>query len=370
IGTSFGKFVKVKFSDNPYENEYDGFCIELYYESQLACKGISILFFFLQLMMRIRHEENFLRNYDSVVGDATILADRAKIVEFTQPCAESRLSMIVPAKTEESAWRFMKPCTWEMWVVTDAILVNTRFVVWFPEHQRNSEFNGPRKDQIGTALWFNFSSILFAYGKEHVLHFIIMVNWKPIFGGRIDSNLTRLVVVVWLFVVLILTSSYTASPSPMLTVQPLRPNPKVACDRDSFVRNYLQNFGSDYNYQGEFGSNHIAGPPYEKVFVSQYCRIYAATTPTYGFGGLGFLSSPIAADFSEAILKLSENKKLKSLEYNEKELEPPGELYRLLGLLMYMSGALSRWEYVDPSNASDNLHQSSEDTTGMQCFPD
>lgn len=32
IGTSFGKFVKVKFSDNPYENEYDGFCIELYYE--------------------------------------------------------------------------------------------------------------------------------------------------------------------------------------------------------------------------------------------------------------------------------------------------------------------------------------------------
>lgn len=68
-------------------------------------------------MMRIRHEENFLRNYDSVVGDATILADRPKIVEFTQPYAESRLSMIVPAKTEESAWRFMKPCTWEMWVV-------------------------------------------------------------------------------------------------------------------------------------------------------------------------------------------------------------------------------------------------------------
>lgn len=121
-------------------------------------------------MMRIRHEENFLRNYDSVVGDATILADRAKIVEFTQPYAESRLSMIVPVKTEESAWRFMKPCTWGMWVVTGAILVNTRFVAWFPEHQRNSEFNGPRKDQIDTALWFTFYSIFFAYGKEHVLH--------------------------------------------------------------------------------------------------------------------------------------------------------------------------------------------------------
>lgn len=49
-------------------------------------------------------------------------------------------------------------------------------------------------------------------------------------------------------------------------------------------------FGGDYNYQGEFGSNRIAGPPYEKVFESQYCRIYAARTPTYGFGGLGFVS--------------------------------------------------------------------------------
>lgn len=32
IGTSFEKFVKVKFSVNPDKNEYDGFCIELFYE--------------------------------------------------------------------------------------------------------------------------------------------------------------------------------------------------------------------------------------------------------------------------------------------------------------------------------------------------
>ncbi len=56
---------------------------------------------------------------------------------------------------------------------------------------------------------------------------------------------------VWLFVVLILTSSYTASLSSLLTVQRPQPdntdiewlkssNSKVGCDNDSFVRNYLE----------------------------------------------------------------------------------------------------------------------------------
>lgn len=192
------------------------------------------------------------------------------------------------------------------------------------------------------------------------------------------GNLTRLVVVVWLFVVFILTSSYTASLSSMLTVQRLKPNitdvewlkrtnAKVGCDGDSFVWNYLENVlrfksenilkvDSEYKYQGEFERNDIAAAflelPYEKVFVSQYCKKFTASTPTYRFGGLGFVSShlnfyrafpillntkhpispnmfffslsmqvfkkgtPIAADFSEAILKLSENGVLKSLEEN------------------------------------------------------
>lgn len=110
--------------------------------------------------------KNFLQIYYSVVGDVTILADRAKIVEFTQPYAESGLSMIVPAKSEESAWIIAEPFTWEMWVVTGAILVYTMFVVWFLEHQRNPEFNGPRKDQIGTTLWLTFSSFVFAHRRD------------------------------------------------------------------------------------------------------------------------------------------------------------------------------------------------------------
>ncbi|KAK0577847.1 hypothetical protein LWI29_001071 [Acer saccharum] len=229
---------------------------------------------------------------------------------------------------------FTRPFTWKMWVVTGAILIYTVLIVWLLEHKHNPDFNGPWQNQIGTALWFTFSSLFFAHRE------------------RIYSNLTRVVVAVWLFVVFILTSSYSASLSSMLTVQRLKPNVtdiewlkrnnlKVGCDGDSFVSEYLQNVlefksdnilnvSSEYKYQGEFKNNSIAAAflelPYQKVFITHYCKGYTATTPTYRFGGLGFVfqkGSPIATDFSEAILKLSESGKLKSLE--EKWFAPSPE---------------------------------------------
>lgn len=107
------------------------------------------------------------------MGDVTILADRFNYVEFTQPYTESGLSMVVPIESGESAWMFMKPFTWEMWVATAAILVYTMLVVWFLEHPTNPEFSGSLKKQIGTTLWFTFSSLFFAHSKffihTHVL---------------------------------------------------------------------------------------------------------------------------------------------------------------------------------------------------------
>ena len=107
----------------------------------------------------------FLQTYDAVVGDVTILASRSKKVEFTQPYAESGLSMVVPAKSEESAWMFMRPFTWKMWVVTGVILIYTMLIVWLLEHKQNPDFNGSWQNQISTALWFTFSSLFFAHSK-------------------------------------------------------------------------------------------------------------------------------------------------------------------------------------------------------------
>ena len=111
--------------------------------------------------------QNPWKTYDAVVGDMTILANRSRIVEFTQPFAESGLSMITPVKSREAykAWLFMKPFTMEMWVVTGVILIYTMFIVWILEHQNNPEFQGSWKDQLGTTLWFTFSSLFFAHSK-------------------------------------------------------------------------------------------------------------------------------------------------------------------------------------------------------------
>ncbi|XP_050146895.1 glutamate receptor 2.7-like [Malus sylvestris] len=314
--TSFSKFVKVD-SDKKY---VDGFCIAIFdmvinrlnyslpYEFEVFDGSYDDLV-----------EQVHKKIYDAVVGDITVLADRLDKVEFTQPYMESGLSMIVPAEPKKSTWMFMKPFTWQMWVVTGSILIYTVFIVWFLERPSNPEFGGPLKNQIGTATWFTFSSLFFAH-KE-----------------KIYTNLTRVVVAVWLLVVLILTSSYTANLTSMLTVQRLKPDAtdidtdsKVGCDGDSFVIEYLQNVlgfkniikvKSEYDYPKEFKNKTIEAAflelPYAEVFMNENCEGYTATAPTYRFGGLSFIfqrGSPIARDFTKVILELLENGEVKKLQ--------------------------------------------------------
>lgn len=109
-----------------------------------------------------------MKTYDAVVGDVTILADRSKHVDFTHPYAETGLSMLVPAKHEpQRAWMFMKPFSVNMWIATFSIILYTMLVVWCMEHQDNPAFKGPWKDQLGTALWFTFSTLFFAHSKYY-----------------------------------------------------------------------------------------------------------------------------------------------------------------------------------------------------------
>nr|POF21991.1 glutamate receptor 2.7 [Quercus suber] len=333
--TSFEDLVKVDYSGNYLDNsKYDGWCIDVFKEV-LNILPYSLPYEFKALNGSYEElvEGVYDKTYDAFVGDVTILANRTKCVEFTQPFAESGLSMVVPAKPEGSAWIFLKPFTWKMWLVTGVILIYTMLIVWFLEHQYNQEFRGPLKTQIGTSLWFTFSTLFYAHRE------------------RVYSNLTRAVVVVWLFVVLILTSSYTASLSSMLTVQRLQPvrdiewlrstNAKIGCDNDSFVKNYLQNvlkFNSkniitvttESDYEEHFKEKSIAAAffelPYEKIFINKYCKGFTISKQTYRFGGFGFAfqkGSPIAKDFSEAILKLSEDGTLTGLE--ERWLSPSRE---------------------------------------------
>ncbi|KAF8411016.1 hypothetical protein HHK36_003555 [Tetracentron sinense] len=327
--TSFEKFVKVE-----PNGSVSGFCIEVFKAAVEILNGKnphSIIYDFKPFYDSYDDlvDQVINKRFDAVVGDVTILANRSKYVEFTQSYAESGLSMIVPVKSEvtHNAWIFIKPFTTNMWLVTGAIFLYTMFMVWFLEHQSNPEFSGQWKNQLGNTLWFTFSTIFFAQ------------------GDRLHRNFTRVVIVVWLFVVLILNSSYTASLTSMLTLRLLEPtvtdiaslkkyNLPVGVDGYSFVKKYLvdvikfkpeniKSFGKEDNIPGEFESHNIYAAfleiPYARVFLSKYCNKYTTTDGTYRFGGLGFAfpkGSPHAADFSEAILELSESGKLKDLENN------------------------------------------------------
>lgn len=107
----------------------------------------------------------------------TIIEERLQYVDFTVPYAESGLSMIVQANPEESAWMFMKPFTWQLWMVIALILIYTMLVVWWLEREPNPEFQGNWKIQLSTALWFTFSSLFFAHSEYHCFNLRLICNF-------------------------------------------------------------------------------------------------------------------------------------------------------------------------------------------------
>ncbi|XP_024993031.1 glutamate receptor 2.7-like [Cynara cardunculus var. scolymus] len=328
-GTSFDRFVKVEWIQSSNETRYSGLCIDVF---ELVVATLEVEYGYTLSYEFVNHtgsyndmvDKVYYKNYDAVVGDVTILANRSKYVEFTQPFTESGLSMVVPVKSEPyMAWKFMRPFTVEMWLATFGILFYTMFVVWFMEHQVNQEFRGPWKEQLGTALWFTFNSLFFSHRE------------------KIQSNHSKVVVMIWLFVVFILTSSYTASLTSMLTVRVLEPtvrdiewlrknNASVGCDPDSFVSEYLMdvlnlknimNVSTQDQYPEYFKNGSISAAflelPYQKYFLEEYCNKYTAVAPSYKFGGLGFVfpkDSPITDDVSEAILMLLQDGQIRELE--------------------------------------------------------
>ncbi|MBA0848200.1 hypothetical protein Goshw_029625, partial [Gossypium schwendimanii] len=152
-------------------------------------------------------DQVFYGIYDGVVGDITIVANRSLYVDYTLPYTESGVSLLVPVRdnNKKNAWVFLQPLTSDLWVTSGCFFVFIGFVVWVLEHRINEDFRGPPAHQVGTSFWFSFSTMVFAHREKVV------------------SNLGRFVVIIWCFVVLVLTQSYTASLTSLLTVEQLQP---------------------------------------------------------------------------------------------------------------------------------------------------
>ncbi|KAM7477579.1 hypothetical protein LguiA_025792 [Lonicera macranthoides] len=110
----------------------------------------------------------FIGNFDAVVGDVTIRANRSLYADFTLPFTESGINMIVPVKDKKAknAWVFLKPLTWDLWVTSFCFFIFIGFVIWILEHGINEDFKGTLPQQLGTSFWFSFSTMIFAHIKQ------------------------------------------------------------------------------------------------------------------------------------------------------------------------------------------------------------
>ncbi|PHT45805.1 Glutamate receptor 2.5 [Capsicum baccatum] len=163
---------------------------------------------------------SFVQEYDAVVGDVTILASRSKYVDFTLPFSDSGISVVVPVRDDDrkNMWIFLKPLERKLWITAAASFICIGFFAWVFEHSKNPEFREPTHEQVGITFWFSFSTLVFAQRE------------------KVTSNLTRFVLIVWFFVVLVLTSSYTASLTSMLTAKQLQP---TITDLNDLIKNGL-----------------------------------------------------------------------------------------------------------------------------------
>ncbi|KAF3442449.1 hypothetical protein FNV43_RR16365 [Rhamnella rubrinervis] len=272
-------------------------------------------------------EQIHLKKYDAIVGDVAIVARRYRHAEFTLPYIESALTMVVTVQpeTRNRAWLFMKPFTKSMWVLIALVNVYNGFVVWFIERNHCPELKGSVLNQIGILLWLAFSTLF-------SLH-----------GDKLHSNLSRMAMVVWLFMALVITQTYTANLASMLTLQRLEPtfsdigvlrssSAKIGYCRGSFVQRYLnevlrfnlnniKNFSSPDDYAKALRNKEIAAAflevPMAKLFLAKYCKGFIRVGPTYKVGGFGYVfpkGSPMLASVNEALLKVFESGKLRELE--------------------------------------------------------
>ncbi|XP_042507611.1 glutamate receptor 3.2-like [Macadamia integrifolia] len=305
-------------------NTVQGYCIDVF-TAALSLLPYGVPYKFIPFGDGIKNPNyNELVNsittdvFDAVVGDVAIITNRTKVVDFTQPYIESGLVVVVPlGKLNSSAWAFLRPFTPMMWAVTAAFFLVVGAVVWILEHRINDDFRGSPKQQIVTLLWFSFSTWFFAHRENTI------------------STLGRLVLIIWLFVVLIINSSYTASLTSILTVQRLSSPVKgieslitstepIGFQVGSFAENYLNEelnipksrliaLGSPEAYATALERGTVAAivdeRPYIDVFLSSYCK-FSVVGQEFTKSGWGFAfprDSPLAIDLSTAILRLSES---------------------------------------------------------------
>ncbi|GLT81646.1 hypothetical protein SLE2022_000830 [Rubroshorea leprosula] len=334
VRKGFEEFVKVTWDQKTNSTSFTGSCIDVF-NDVMKVMPYPVPYQFYPIQMEKDESVNdiidqvFFGKYDAVVGDITIVANRSLYVDFTLPFMESTVVIVVPIRnnTNKNTWVFLKPLSSDLWITSFCFFVFMAFVVWVLEHRINEDFRGPPLHHVGTSFWFSFSTMTFAH-RERVL-----------------SNPARIVVVIWCIVVFILTQSYTANLTSLLTVQQLQPavtdinellknGENVGYPHRSFIKEIVQRLTFDRSKMKKFTSLEVLHElftngsiaaaideiPYMNLFLTNksHCNKYTTLTePTFKTDGFGFVfprGSPLVADVSRAILNVTESFRIGDIE--------------------------------------------------------
>nr|XP_043631221.1 glutamate receptor 3.6-like [Erigeron canadensis] len=327
---SFVEFVKeVKKNDT-----YVGYCIDVFHSAiNLLPYAVPYKFY----SYGDGHDDPSYTNlisavndgvYDAAIGEIAIITNRTRMADFTQPFIESGLVVVAPVRKLNSGhWAFLRPFTGTLWCTTGIFFLVVGSVIWMLEHRKNDQFRGPPKQQITTTLSFIFSTLFFSHKQE------------------MRSTLGQIVLIIWLFMVLIISNSYTASLTSILTVEKLyspiegidsliSSKVPIGYQQNSFVRDYLVkelkisetrlvplNLPEDYEKAlldgpGNGGVAAVVDErPYIELFLSTRCE-FSIVGQEFTKNGWGFAfqkDSLLAVDISNAILKMSENGELQRI---------------------------------------------------------
>nr|XP_043635390.1 glutamate receptor 1.3-like [Erigeron canadensis] len=257
----------------------------------------------------------YLEGYDGAIGDITITSNRSHYVDFTFPFSDMGVGTIAQ-NGKKSMWIFLSPLSADLWFTSAGFFLFLGFVIWFIEHRTNEEFQGSTKQQIGTTLWFAFSTLVYAHRE------------------KLQSNLSRFVVIIWLFVVLVLTSSYTATLSSLLTVQQIASKGgEVQFQSISHVgvpvfnnvqltKGVMTPLFSPGDYVQALRSRKVSAISDEILYIKSVLALYSAAefslvstaSTTNGFGIVFQKGSPLTTKMSSQIAKLRGDGTLKALE--------------------------------------------------------
>ncbi|WZZ51269.1 hypothetical protein YC2023_051376 [Brassica napus] len=215
--------------------------------------------------------------YDAAVGDISITSNRSLYVDFTSPYTDMGFGAPELKKKRESMWTFFDPLDISLWLTSGAFFILTGFVVWLVERAVNPEFQGTWGQQLGMILWFGFSTLVLPHGE------------------KLQKMSSRFLVIVWVFVVLILTSSYSANLTSTKTISRIQISQLVSPEKvEVYRRNILYNFEDNAQALRNGTISYVAAEtPYLLVLLGQYPGVFNMLVKESGGNGFGFVCASL-----------------------------------------------------------------------------